>query len=431
MPFQASRRHQSWTVDVRYLDMHQFGGGMIYCVSILENFSRAILASAVSRTQDLTAYLMVLYAAIRQHGSPAALVSDGGGIFKANEAMRICAALSIKKEQIDKKQAWQSYIETHFNVQRRMADWHFAHAETWTELVATHDRFVADYNFQVHWAHRDRQDDRHSPAEVLGWVQGTQRDPAELHRIFYATRFGRRVDKLGYVRFRHWRIYGEHGLARRQAAVWLYGETLLLEFSDEPLAQYSVAYELDHRHLREVVPRQLFDTQYQSPQLPLWELVLHSSMAAYIESRVDGGLRAASARYAALNPQLLLILPRRAACAGFLTRNEECSIRRWRMAQGDTSLDPTKTGVTLARPLPTRARSVARYRSGSLLTAHSSRLCRPLQDRLVGRRVGHCIGRAIGPPDAARDGQERENGTGHGKAHSHHERAVEALHQRV
>jgi putative transposase len=271
MPFQATRRHQYWTVDVRYLDMHQLGGGMIYVITILENFSRAVLASAVSRNQDLTAYLMVLYAAIRQHGSPEALVSDGGGIFKAKEAMRIYAALSIRKEQIDKKRAWQSYIETHFNVQRRMADWHFTRANTWAELVASHDRFVADYNYQVHWAHRDRQDNRHSPAEVLGWVQGVQRDLAGLHRIFYATRFGRRLDKIGYVRFRHWRLYGEYGLAGRQAAVWLYGETLLLEFSDQPLAQYSVTHEFDRR-LREATLRQLFDTQYRSPQLALWEL---------------------------------------------------------------------------------------------------------------------------------------------------------------
>jgi len=107
---------------------------------------------------------------------------------------------------------------------------------------------------------------------VLGWIQGVQRDLAELHRIFYATRFGRTLDKFGYVRFRHWRMYGEHGLARRQAAVWLYGEMLLLEFSDEPLAQYSVAYKPDQRQLRDVVPRQLFKTQYHSPQPTLWEL---------------------------------------------------------------------------------------------------------------------------------------------------------------
>jgi transposase InsO family protein len=272
MPFQANRRHQYWTVDVRYLDMHQLGGGMIYVITILENSSRAILASAVSRSQDLTAYLMVLYAAIRQHGCPEALVSDSGSIFKAKEAMRIYAALGIRKETIERRQAWQSFIETHFNVQRRMADWRVSKAESWTELVASHEEFVATYNYQEHWGHRTRQDGRHSPAEVLGWVQGAQRDPTELHRIFYATRFGRTLDKLGYVRFRHWRIYGEYGLARRQAAVWLYGETLLLEFSDEPLTQYTVAYEPDRRHLKEVVPRQLFATQYRSPQLPLWEL---------------------------------------------------------------------------------------------------------------------------------------------------------------
>lgn len=272
MPFEAERRHQYWTVDVRYLDMHQLGGGMIYVITILENFSRAILASAVSRSQDLTAYLMVLYAAIRQHGIPEAVVSDSGSIFKAKEALRIYAAVGIKKEQIDKKQAWQSYIETHFNVQRRMADWQVARAESWAELVATHEEFVAKYNYQVHWAHRDREDGCHSPAEVLGWVHGMQRDPAELHRIFYTTRFGRKLDTLGYVRFRHWRIYGERGLSGKQAAVWLYGETLLLEFSDEPLAQYSVTYEPDHRHLGNVVPRQLFETQYGSPQPSLWAL---------------------------------------------------------------------------------------------------------------------------------------------------------------
>ena len=41
---------------------------------MLENYSRAVLASALSRTQDLTAYLIVPFAAIRQYGSPEALV---------------------------------------------------------------------------------------------------------------------------------------------------------------------------------------------------------------------------------------------------------------------------------------------------------------------------------------------------------------------
>ena len=53
-------------MDPRYIDVHQIGGN-IYSSSILENYSRAILASRLSRSQDLTAYYRVLYAAIQQH----------------------------------------------------------------------------------------------------------------------------------------------------------------------------------------------------------------------------------------------------------------------------------------------------------------------------------------------------------------------------
>ncbi len=70
----------------------------------------AVGASGVSRRQDLTAYLMVLYVAIRQHGAPEALVSDGGGVFRAKQAQHIYDALGIIKREIELRQAWQSYI---------------------------------------------------------------------------------------------------------------------------------------------------------------------------------------------------------------------------------------------------------------------------------------------------------------------------------
>ena len=84
--------------------------------------------------------LLVIDAAVRQHGSPEALVTDGGGVFRAKQALAIFAALGIRKEQIAKRQPWQSLIETQFNVQRRMADWPFAQAATWADLLAAHDR---------------------------------------------------------------------------------------------------------------------------------------------------------------------------------------------------------------------------------------------------------------------------------------------------
>lgn len=151
MPFLAARRHQYWTADVRYIEDHKLGGGMVYVISILDNYSRAILASSVSRAQDQSAFLRVLHRAVEKHGSPEALVTDGGGFFRARRVLAVYEALGVRKEEIERRRPWQSYIETNFNVQRRMADWHFARAETWAELVAAHARWVEDFNAQKHW----------------------------------------------------------------------------------------------------------------------------------------------------------------------------------------------------------------------------------------------------------------------------------------
>ena len=81
MPFAAARRHQYWSVDVRYVEDHALGTGKpAYAISVLDNFSRALLASAISPRQDLTAYLIVLRAAVEVHGAPEVLVSDSGSV---------------------------------------------------------------------------------------------------------------------------------------------------------------------------------------------------------------------------------------------------------------------------------------------------------------------------------------------------------------
>ena len=60
MPFKATRRHEYWTVDVRYIEDNLLGPDPIYSITIMDNFSRAIISSAISPKQDLTAYLIVL-----------------------------------------------------------------------------------------------------------------------------------------------------------------------------------------------------------------------------------------------------------------------------------------------------------------------------------------------------------------------------------
>jgi putative transposase len=221
MPFQSGRRHEIWSVDVRYLDHHVPNTGKVYSISILDNHSRALLASAVSNTQDLTAYLSVLYTAVERYDTPEVLVSDGAGIFKANQAKRIYRSLGISKETIEKRKPWQNYVETTFKIQKRIADHYFARAGSWEELVAAHDRWVEQYNTQMHWAHRQRKDGKRSPAEVLGFLTSVRHRPEDLERAFFSTRFTRVLDSSGYARIRHWKIYAKEGLANRE--VVLYG----------------------------------------------------------------------------------------------------------------------------------------------------------------------------------------------------------------
>jgi putative transposase len=143
---------------------------------------------------------------------------------------------------------------------------------SWQGAKLAHERFVTDYDAQPHWAHRKRDDHRLSPAEVLGKETGKLRTPEQLHRIFYATRHLRRLDRLGYAHFRRWKLYGEGTLARHPAVIWLHGDALTVEYHETPLAQYTVRYQPDRKHFKSIPESRRFETPYRSLQGQLWEL---------------------------------------------------------------------------------------------------------------------------------------------------------------
>jgi putative transposase len=281
MPFVASERHEIWSADVRHLDMVDEGlvGGKAYSVTVMDNYSRAILASAVTHRQDLPAFLSVFYRAVERHGAPKTLVTDSGSIFLANRARAVYAKLSISKEEIEKGRPWQNFSETTFGIQKRMADWHFQRAEDWAALVAAHGRFVADYNAQPHFAHQRREDGRRSPGDVLSWVTGMRFHPKDLERAFFSERHMRVLDGLGYATLMRWRLYAEEGLAGREADLWLLENTLTVEHAGEPLSSYEVAYEAGSPggrngpgRLLEVKRPTLFETPFASGQMRLFGL---------------------------------------------------------------------------------------------------------------------------------------------------------------
>jgi hypothetical protein len=159
-----------------------------------------------------------------------------------------------------------------FNIQRRMADWHFARVRSWEGLAAEHDAWAANYNEQSHWAHRERKDGRRSPQEVLGWVTGVRYREEDLERAFFSVRFSRILDPLGYATFRRWRLYGEEALAGSQAELWLLAETLTLEHAGEVLSRYEVEYQPGSGRLRRVGKPTLFETSHAVRQPKLFRL---------------------------------------------------------------------------------------------------------------------------------------------------------------
>ena len=273
MPFKASFRHEFWSVDVRYIEEHSLGfPEPIYLISVLENYSRACLASKISATQNQWDYLEVLFAALSRFGAPKAIVSDGGGIFRCNQAMDVYVALGIRKEQIEKRQPWQNYIESHFNTVRKMADAKFARATSWEEMISVHRSWMRDYNAQRHFAHEKREDGCHSPAEVMSWHKGTVYPESILNRILFATRYTRHLNRFGYLRVQGWKLYGEAGLSGSPVTVWVYDGSITVEYQAVTLSKYRVELEEDRKQIKQINKPHLATTPFRSPQLTLLDV---------------------------------------------------------------------------------------------------------------------------------------------------------------
>src|SRR5260221_14073030 len=273
MPFKAVRRHQFWSADIRYIEEPLLPDPKpVYVITVFENFSRMVLASAISPTQNQWDFLAVLAEAIRRYGAPEALVTDGGGQFYSAQALQFYDMLGIRKERIDPGEPWQNYAETLFSIQMRLADFAFAKARTWPEIQQAHHTWWVNYNTVRHFAHQARQDGRHSPSEVLRGMLGRTFPEEVLSRALYATQFTRQIDRHGFVRFKHWRFYGERRLDGEDVSVWVYEGNLKVEYQATALSLYELSIEKGTGKIAEVTNARRLETHFRSPQLDLWQL---------------------------------------------------------------------------------------------------------------------------------------------------------------
>ena len=117
--------------------------------------------------------------------------------------------------------------------------------------------------------------DRREVHVLLGHVRPLLHQvPRDLRRAFFEIRFTRVLDASGYARLKHWRIYAEEGLARREVTLWLGTDGLAVEFAGDTLARYEVDYRRAGGGLRQVHTPELFETVHRRsrPQPRLFEL---------------------------------------------------------------------------------------------------------------------------------------------------------------
>src|SRR5262245_59591716 len=142
-PYKARHPHEFWFIDGRMMDF-ALEGVRWWSLIILDGYSRTMLAGMIAPTEATWVALMVLYTACLRYGAPVSLVSDGGGAYTSADFEAVCARLQIHHETIVSTQgeSYLNWMETHFNIQRRLYDDHFSLARTPAELEQRHQAFI-------------------------------------------------------------------------------------------------------------------------------------------------------------------------------------------------------------------------------------------------------------------------------------------------
>jgi hypothetical protein len=107
------------------------------------------------------------------------LIPDNGAVSKA-QVYQDMAALHIVANHIDKGRRRPNLTIVQFGARLQLADFKFEQAKSLEEIEAIRTEFIDAPNTTAHWGHKDREDGRSTPVEVLDWVRGRAVDPAEL-----------------------------------------------------------------------------------------------------------------------------------------------------------------------------------------------------------------------------------------------------------
>jgi hypothetical protein len=146
-PYKASYPPQYWFIDGRKMDF-ALDGVRWWSVMILDGYSRTMLAGAIAPAAARWVTLMGLYMTCLHYGASQYLISDSGRACTSHEVQAVLKRWAITPNPLVSPHgdSYKHLLETHFNIQRRLYDYQFAHTTTPTELEQMPQRFMTTYN---------------------------------------------------------------------------------------------------------------------------------------------------------------------------------------------------------------------------------------------------------------------------------------------
>jgi transposase InsO family protein len=281
-PYKATRAHQYWFIDGRMMDF-ALDGVRWWSLIMLDGYSRTMLAGAVAPAEASWVALMVLYTACLRYGVPQVLISDSGGAFIANEFEAVCTRLQIEHKPMEstKGESYLTWMETHFNVQRRLYDYQFSLSTTPMEFEQAHQAFMHLYNTTAHQGLLKEHFHPPIPFQVLGEAKGRLYTADELTRKFSQALFPRTTNQYGCVTLHSYHFYVEQGVPKTQVLLWVYGEQLRAVLDNVVLAEYYCRYDWRERKVRDIHDGVFYPTRFASAQGTLIPLNPQESLVVY------------------------------------------------------------------------------------------------------------------------------------------------------
>jgi transposase InsO family protein len=281
-PYKATRPHQFWFIDGRKMDF-ETQGVRWWSLIIVEGYSRTMLAGAVAPSETSWAALTVLYTACLRYGAPDCLISDKGSAYTSNDFEAVCKRLEIDHQIISRTegQSYLNWMETHFNIQRRLYDYQLSLTQTPAVLEQAHQDFLKLYNTTAHQGLLKDGFDPPIPFEALGQAKGRTYSEDELASKFSHALFPRTTNGYGCVTLHSYHFYVEQGLPQTRVLLWIYDEQLRAMFDNVVLAEYHCHYDRHTHHIQDIRDGVFYATSFASPQGSLIPLNPQESAVVY------------------------------------------------------------------------------------------------------------------------------------------------------